>query len=226
MRRTAMAWGLLIAGFCAGTSALPAQDIVQAHGLLRNQASCEEPQRIVVTLPPPRVEVADRCSRPADEPRKKCCLFTRHHKSEGTYRGGAVADVLWAPAALPTMLVSGAVQQPALTQQITHDFSGLRTALEMDVQAAGLAAHLAARNAMVNAENEAMQQIMERARGKMAALSSAMPQPSLAADKADASRVPLDTALRNLNTRLDRLEELVLLHQQAIDALKKVSKKE
>ena len=40
------------------------------------------------------------------------------------------------------------------------------------------------------------------------------------AEKTEAKQVPLETALKNLDTRLSRLEELVLLHQQKLNAIK------
>ena len=40
-------------------------------------------------------------------------------------------------------------------------------------------------------------------------------------DKSDAKKVTLEQALKNVNQRLDQIEELVLKHHEAIDALRK-----
>ncbi|MCI0681005.1 MAG: hypothetical protein L0Y71_02780 [Gemmataceae bacterium] len=222
MRRMLLTWGICLTGSWAAVSPLAAQDIIQAHGLLRRHGSTEEPQRIVVTMPAPRVEVRDRCKDADDEPRK-CCLFGHKRRHEAR-TAAPLAAVMFAPASLPAVVVQPSVQQPTMTQQITHDFSSLRSAHEMEVHAAGLAAQMAARNAMINAENDAMQRIMERTRGKMETLSKACASSTQAGDSTDAGKATLDETLRKLDERLNRLEELVLLHQQVINNLKKEAK--
>ncbi|GEM_PF-7057980 len=228
MCRIAIIWGLLLVGIGC-LPALCAQDIVPASHGLRGEPVCPEPQRIVVKLPPPRVELKDNCRE--CEPAKKCCLFLHRHKSDSSRsdspRNFAPAgEMLWAPASLPTMVMQAPQAAPVMThtQQITHDFSSLRHAQELEIHAAGMAAHLAARNAMINAENDALQRIMERTQKRIESVCTTVapspPQPNVTTDKTDGKQVNLDIALKNLNTRLDRLEELVLLHQQAINALK------
>ena len=219
MRRSALLWGLCLAGISAGLAPLVAQDIEPAvHRVFQGQPACDEPQRIVVKLPPPHVEVRDRCSSSAGDAQKKCCLFQRH-RAEAPRGFAPIAEVLWTPVNLPAMIVQPAVQSPlAVTQQITHDFSALHQAHELEMRAAALAAHTAARNAMANVENELLQHSMDRIQKKMSALApAAAPGP---AEKTEAKQVTLDTALKNLDTRLSRLEELVLLHQQKLNAIK------
>jgi hypothetical protein len=220
MRRSVLLWGLCLAAIRAGQAPLAAQDIQPAvHRVFQGQAACDEPQRIVVKLPPPQVEVRDRCSSSGGDAHKKCCLFQR--RCAEAPRGVApIAEVLWAPVSLPAMIVQPAVQSSlTTTQQFTYDFSALQHAHELEMRTAALAAQTAARNAMVNAENEALQHIVDRAQKKLAALAPAAAS-GLAGDKSDGRQVSLETALKNLDTRLNRLEELVLLHQQALNDLK------
>src|SRR5215510_13332863 len=225
MRRIRMICGL----FLAGIGCLPvlcAQDVELTSHAFRQEANCPEPQRIVVKLPPPRVEVKDDCCQD-DSSRRRCLLLQRHRsdgpRSEARY-GAPVEGVFWAPASLPTVVTAApAAAVVSHTQQITHDFSSLRHAQEIEIHAAGVAAHLAARNAMINAENDALHRILERTQKRIESVCTTVDAgtpPGVVTDKGDGKQVSLDVALKNLNARLDRLEDLVLLHQKAIESLK------
>jgi len=212
MRRTLAILGFCSVGICLSGAPATAQDeVIQAHCLPRHQTSGDEAQRIVVKLPPPRVEYQDKCSSGSDSSRR-CCLFSHRHRAEEHPAAAALPSVLFAPVNLPAMVVQPAAPAAAtFTHQITHDFSALQHAHELEMRAAALAAHSAAKRAMVEAENELLQHSLSRVHQKMSAL-AASAAPAAAGDK-----VSLETALRNLDTRLTRLEELVLQHQQLLN---------
>lgn len=228
MRHPGMFCGILLAGI-GSLRAVCAQDIELTSHFARHEPNCPEPQRIVVKLPPPRVEVKDDGNQ-GDSSRKRCLLLHRHKsdtgRSDSPRNLAPVSDMLWTPASLPTTVVTAAPAAPVMThtQQITHDFSSLRHAQEMEIRAAGMAAQLAARNAMISAENDALHRILERAQKRIESVCTSVaptpPQPGVTTEKADGKQVSLDVALKNLNARLDRLEDLVLLHQKAIESLK------
>ena len=145
MRRFTIIFGLMLSGTTALLAPVPAQDVIPAaHSFSRHQPACDEPQRIVVKLPPPQVEVCDRCSASDTSPARRWCLFGHRHKekTESHRHAAPVADVFWAPASLPAMIVQGAAPQAAAThtQTITHDFSALRLAQDMEMQAAAMGA--------------------------------------------------------------------------------------
>lgn len=228
MFRTALGWGLGVSVFWTAAAPLAAQEIIQTgHGIFGRGHHQDEPQRIVVKLPPPRVEVHDKCDS-CPEPRR--CLFghrDKHDKHERHHQRAPLSEVLYAPATIPTMMMPAPAAAPAplrFTQEICHDFSALREAQEMEIRAAGLAAQLAARNAMLGAEDDAMQRILERSQGKLQSLSGALrtsAPDALRGQSAD----NLNEALAKINERLSRLEELVLQHHQILEQQRQAEKK-
>ena len=213
MRRSLSLLGMCLVGTCI--SRAPAQDVIPAHGLSRNQASCDEPQRIVIKLPPPRVEYQDKCSdkgSQGSDSSRRCSLFGHRHRAEETRSSAVLPNVMFAPVNLPAMVVQPSVPAAAsFTHQITHDFSALQNAHELEMRAAALAAHSAAKRAMADAENELLQGSLDRVHKKMSAMASAA-----AASAGAEGKVSLDTALRNLDSRLTQLEVLVMQHQQML----------
>jgi hypothetical protein len=220
MRRAAFAWGLLALGSLVNAAA--AQEILPA--VHRGHGGEAEPQRIVVKLPPPQVEVRDKCDDGCDRcERPRLCLFghrrhEHHHKEHGR---AAVGEVLYAPASIPTMMVPAAAPAPVtFSQQITHDFSALRNAQEMELRAAGVAAALAARDAMRGAEDEAMDRILETSQTRLRAAGGALraSSPARGIGKADVDNI--NAALKKLDDRLASLEELVERHHEMINFLR------
>ncbi|MCI0643215.1 MAG: hypothetical protein L0Y70_29450 [Gemmataceae bacterium] len=216
MRRTSLIWGLVLSGSCAAANPGAAQEIIQAgHGIFSGRGHQDEPQRFVVTLPPPRVEVHDKCSS-NDQPRR--CLFGHRDKQhgEGHHRQAApLNDVLYAPATLPAMVLQAPAPVAApltFTQQITHDFSALRQMQELEIRAAGLEAQRNAQRAMLAAEDDALAGIAERHMTRMkGALKTSAPG-ALTSEGVD----KLNDALQKLNDRISQLEVLVLQHQQIL----------
>jgi hypothetical protein len=204
---------LALAAFAFGQAAL-GQEISAVH-VHADAPRCEPPQRIVVQMPPPHVEV--RAAPCSDESSRRCSIFGHKHREKRTHTG-ALGELLYAPVSLPLTVLPAPVTNPVFTQQFSHDFSTLQAAHEMELRAAALAARLAARNAMLAAEDDAMLSVMERSQKKMAALAGRVGTPRPLGEKEDG--IPLARALQQLADRITRLEELVLQHQDAIRDLR------
>ncbi len=215
MRRAVMLGLVLVS---CGTGQVTAQEVTPTlHRVVSGSASCDEPQRIVIKQPPPKVEYRDKACPDTHDGRRRFCLFGHCQKPD---HSRALGEALYAPATLPSMVLQAPSQSLSFTQQITHDFGALRQAQELDLRAAGLAAQLAARDAMRSAEDEWIQGMLDRSEGKLRALGGALKASQAGALKA-ADVTNLNDTLKQLNDRLTRLEELVLQHHQAIDALRK-----
>ncbi|MCI0380177.1 MAG: hypothetical protein L0215_21545 [Gemmataceae bacterium] len=217
MRRAGLLGLVLV---LCGAGQLTAQEITPTlHHVFSGPAHCDEPQRIVIKLPPPKVEYRDKDCSDTHDGRRRFCLFG-HCNKERLHHRAPLGEALYAPVNLPSMVLQAPSQTSSFTQQITHDFGALRQAQELDLRAAGLAAQLAARDAMRSAEDEWIQDMLDRSEGKLKALGGALKASQAGALKA-ADATSLNEALKQINDRLNRLEELVLQHHQAIDALRK-----
>src|SRR5262245_61027828 len=96
--RRASSWLLAFSCLCTGEAYLGAQEVPAVHRVI--QEPCEQPQRIIVKLPPPKVEVRDKtCNQDSDtDSTRRCCLLGHCRKPGGLGGHAPLGQILYAPA--------------------------------------------------------------------------------------------------------------------------------
>ena len=224
MRRLMARTTLFILAAGVSISFCRAQEITPAHHLFHRKDD-SAPTKVIVEMSPPEVEVRNACGDKTGPCVKRPSIFHRHfglkhHEPEG--HGGAAASFVYVPSSMPMFFSSPAPSAPAAPP--AHDYlAGMRYAQDLEARMAALKAHKAAQDEA----DRHVQDILGRAAGHMAGLGAgygACKAPDGAGKgfgTPPATDPSIEAKLKNIDTRLERLEQLILKHTTAIDDLNK-----
>ncbi len=209
-------------GRSQGPEVVQTNHVVQMH----QQAFMDQPHRIVVEMPAPKVEIRQTggCTTSCDDrPGHKCSLFSRksHHNGRqnletGALTSGALLMPLNLMAPESTVIRQQVISQPA-TQSFNFDLSGVRHAHEMEEKLATLAAYLNAKRAVDQVESAQIASILERMRTQFG--QGGTTPTTGGGGRTGEGNMSLNEALEKINKRLDTLEQLVTAHHAVIKNL-------